>query len=65
MVVHMPLFHIKTPGNVNSFNTYFAEIASFDMIDFKEVTDSLGYVPEMDAISLNFQMAGHKNNLVI
>ena len=35
------------------------------MIDFKEVTDSLGYVPEMDAISLNFQMAGHKNNLVI
>ena len=50
----MPLFKIKSPGNVNSFNAFFAEIANFNLYDMSEYTEMMGYMPEMDAISLNF-----------
>ena len=33
VVAHMPLFKIKSPGNVNAFNAFFAEIANFNVID--------------------------------
>ena len=29
VIVHMTLFDVKPPGNVNAFNEYFAEIANF------------------------------------
>ena len=54
VVSHMPLFKIKSPGNVNAFNAFFAEIANFNVIDVSEYTEMMGYMPEMDAISLNF-----------
>ena len=65
VAVHMPLFDVKTPGNVNSFNGFFIEMATFDVIDTTEASNSFGYVPEKDAISLNYQMAGYDNNLVV
>ena len=54
IVVHMPLFKIKSPGNVNAFNTFMAELGTFNVIDTEEFTASLGYMPEMDSASLNF-----------
>ena len=35
----MPLFKVKSPGNVNTFNVFFAEIATFNVIDTGTVTD--------------------------
>ena len=50
----MPLFKVKSPGNVNSFATFFAEIAKIDLIDTSEYTEGLIYIPELDSFSLNF-----------
>ena len=60
----MPLIDVKTPGNVNSFNRYFLELATFDILDFELIDNHLGYEPETDAYSLNYQMAGYDSNLV-
>ena len=66
VVNHMPLFKVKSPGNVNAFNEFMSEIAKFDLIDAKELTLSTGiYIPEMDAVSLNFQNAGFDTSLAI
>ena len=55
VVNNMPLFKIKSPGNVNAFNKFFSSIAKFDVIDTKSLTLGMGiYIPEMDAISLNY-----------
>ena len=54
VVVHMQFFNIKSPGNVNLFIGFFSELSNFDVIDTSEYTNMIGYVPEMDAISLNF-----------
>lgn len=55
VVTHMPLFKIKSPGNVNSFTLFLAELSNFDLVDTKQLTTDLDiYVPEMDAISLNY-----------
>ena len=35
----MPLFNVKSPGNVNAFNNYFGKIAAFDIVDTNEPTD--------------------------
>ena len=61
----MPLFKIKSPGNVNAFNQFFAEIASFRIIDTTALTAELFYFPEMDALTLNFQNAGYDTTLMI
>ena len=61
----MPLFNVKSPGNVNAFNDFFAEIANFNIIDTEFVDSILFYFPEMDAISLNLMNAGFDNNLMI
>ena len=50
----MPLCKIKSPGNVNAFNKFLAETVNLDLIDTAEVTNALGYIPEMDSISINF-----------
>ena len=46
VVSHAPLFDMKSPGNVNAFNKYFIEMASFDMIDFTTINESYMYLPE-------------------
>ena len=61
----MPLFNIKSPGNVNAFNIYFAEIATFNLIDTTGFTADIFYFPEMDSLSLNFQNAGYDTTLII
>ena len=65
VVIHMPLFHVKSPGNVNAFNDFFAEIANFNIVDTEILDSMLFYFPEMDAISLNMLNAGFENNLMI
>ena len=55
VVNHMPLFKIKSPGNVNAFNEFFSDIAKFQLVDTKALTlDSGIYIPEMDSLSLNY-----------
>ena len=54
VVSHMALFKVKSPGNVNAFNKFFMELASFNFVDMQSVTLDLFYFPEMDPISLNF-----------
>ena len=59
VVHHLPLFKVKSPGNVNAFNNFFSELGGFDLIDVTDYTQQyLLYFPEMDALTLNFQMAG-------
>ena len=65
VVSHLPLFDLKSPGNVNAFNEYFAEIASFKIIDVTGITADIFYFPEMDSLSLNFQNAGYDTTLII
>ena len=65
VVCHMGLFKMKSPGNVNAFNEFFAELASFNVVDTATVTNDFFYFPEMDAISLNFQNAGYDTNLLV
>ena len=65
VVSHMPLYKIKSPGNVNAFTGFFAEIASFNIIETSDFTAEIGYWPEMDGFSLNFQNAGHESSLMI
>jgi len=50
----MPLFKVKSPGNVNAFNNFFAEIGGFNFFDTESFTSEMMYMPEMDALSLNF-----------
>ena len=54
VVCHMGLFKMKSPGNVNAFNEFFAELARFNVIETSPVVNDLFYLPEMDSISLNF-----------
>ena len=65
VVAHLPLFKVKSPGNVNTFNELFLEISNFDIVDTSTVNTKLIYWPEMDPISLNFQNAGFDSPLVI
>ena len=54
VVVHMPIFACKSPGNVVAFNGYFSEIANFELLDPNDLTDWIAYDPETDPASLNF-----------
>ena len=65
VVNHMPYFNVKSPGNVNAFNGFFTEIASFQIVSTDFVDSMLFYFPEMDPISLNLLNAGFMNNLMI
>ncbi len=61
----MPLLNVKSPGNVNAFNNFFDELATFNYYDPNDFTDSQLYSPEMEPISLNFQNAGFDGPLVV
>ena len=55
VVTHMPLFKIKSPGNVNSFTLFLAELSNCDLVDTDELMIALDiYIPEMDALTLNY-----------
>ena len=62
---HLPLFKVKSSGNINAFNNFFSELGGFDFIDVTDYTQKYLYFPEMDAVTLNFQMAGFKSHLAI
>ena len=64
-VSHMPLYKIKSPGNINAFIAFFDQIASFEFIDTSEYTSSFAYWPEMDGFSLNFKNAGFDSSLMV
>ena len=66
IVNHMPLFDIKSPGNINAFNGFMSEISSFQIVDTQALTlDANIYVPEMDSLSLNYSNAGYDTTLAI
>ena len=62
---HLPLFKVKTPGNVQAFNAFFSEIGGFDFVDVDILNDKLFYWPELDAININFQSMDFGSTLVI
>ena len=50
----MPLFNIKSPGNVNAFNNYVSEISNLQIIDTSALYFPQIYIPEMDSLSVNY-----------
>ena len=50
----MPLFKVKSPGNVNTFADFMATLANIELIDTTSLKESLTYIPEIDPFSLNF-----------
>ena len=54
VVTNMPLFDVKSPGNVNTFNKYFGVVANFKVVDPNDLTEEITYVPEIEPVSLNF-----------
>ena len=65
VIAYQPFFDIKSPGNMNTFFTFFDEVVNVDLIDTEELTNEMGYYPEMDAFSLNFQNAGYANYYLV
>ena len=65
VVNHMPLFSVKSPGNVNFFSNFFQNLSSFSFVDTNELTEQMMYFPEMDALTVNYQNAGYLNLYVI
>jgi len=35
---HLPLFNVKSSGNINAFNNFFSELGGFDFIDVNDWT---------------------------
>ena len=50
----MGLFHSKVPANVANFLESFAGLASFNFINLTPIIDSALYLPEVDALTLNY-----------
>lgn len=65
VVCHMPLFNIKSPGNVNAFNDFLADLAFLNIFDTSSFTNDIFYFPEMDPLGLNFANAGFDTSLLI
>ena len=65
ILVYMPLFKLKSPGNVNSFVEFFSELTKFQIVDTAAMAEQYYYFPEMDAVGLNFQNAGYLSTLIL
>ena len=65
VIYHLPLFKVKSPGNVNAFNNFFSEVGGFDYVEVVDYTRYYLYFPETDAVTLNFQMAGYESHFAI
>lgn len=50
IVAILPFFDAKSPGNVNAFNKFVNDLASFDFFDFNQFTVSNFYFPEVDSL---------------
>lgn len=61
----MPLFKVKTPGSVATFNNFFTSLGGFDFIDTDLINQTFMFIPEIDGLSLNFQSLGFGSTLVI
>ena len=62
----MPLFKIKSPGNVNTFNRFFIDMVQFSfVIDMETVTSDLFYFPEDEPYSFSFMQAGFDSTFMI
>ena len=48
------LFKVRTPGNLNAFNTHFGDATSVKVFDFDTFILHNIYTPEMIPVSLNF-----------
>ena len=59
------MFNAKTPGNVNSFLTFFEEVTSCEVYDVAQKISEYYYIPEQDPISLNFMNAGYDTILFL
>ena len=64
VTVALPLFDVKTPGNVQTFLEGLENLASFDLIP-ESYTQWWMFIPESEALSLNFQQAGYDTELLI
>ena len=65
VVMHARLLNVRTPGNVNSFNSYVDSVTSVELFDTEEIVSSTMYVPEATPFSFNFQQAGYDSNLLL
>ena len=54
VTVFLPLFDVKTPGNAQTFLEGLENLASFDIILLDDFTAWWIYIPESDALSVNF-----------
>ena len=61
----MPLLKIKTPGNTSGFNSFFIDIAGFDMVSTDMITNELFYFPEDEPYSFSFLQAGFESIFMI
>ena len=59
------LFNVRTPGNLNAFNTYMERVSSIKVFDFDTFILQNIYTPEMIPESLNFQNAGYDTTLFL
>ena len=54
IVMHIPLFKLKIPGNVATFIEIFNKLTSLQLFDVDYITDIWMYFPEMTPYSINF-----------
>lgn len=59
------MFGIKSPGNVNAFNEFFVDFATFNAIDFDSLSTEFFYFPEVKPYSLNFMMSGYETIFIV
>lgn len=65
IVTTLPFFNVKSPGNVNSFNKFIADLASFDFIDMNFITVAFFYFPETEPTSVQFENGGIESHFMI
>ena len=65
VVAQMPLYDVRSPGNVNEFTGFLSELSNFDLLDTESMNNEVFYIPEEDSVSLNFQNAGYDSTLAI
>ena len=53
IIGYLQLLKVKTPGNATSFNSFFVELSSFEIIPVQTTTQELFYFPEVQYMKLN------------
>ena len=65
VITNTQLCDVRTPGNVNAFNTLLGDITSIEVFDFDTFILYYIYTPEMMPESLNFQNEGFQTILFL